>query len=62
MPEASVNEYCDPALGKCNVWADQLVVDANRIVLSETQAQTVERRAKCNFGLSVAATDAGHVS
>jgi len=41
VPEAPVNEYCDPAFGECNVWADQLSVYPDRIVLPEAETETV---------------------
>jgi len=46
MPEAAINEYCDPLTGEHDIDANSLLADSYRVIFAKAKADAMQLRAE----------------
>jgi hypothetical protein len=46
MPEAAINEYCNPLTGERDIDANSLLADSYRVIFAKAKADTMQLRAE----------------
>lgn len=55
VPEATINEHCNPVLGKDNVWSGAYPIQSDREIYSVSIAKRVQEMPQFQLGLGVPA-------